>query len=562
MSKYNAGTYTGQKRGVRGPIVLEVTFSSDKITDIKIAKHNEIFGHAYGLPTSPFENFIPKIVEYQSLAVPPVVGTEVVCNAILGAVEDCVKEAGGDPEELKKVALPVPPKKADRTIETDVVVFGSGIAGLSAAVEAKYCGADVLMVEKQGVIGGSSAICGGKIIAAGSKTQKKQGILDSPEMLFDFLKNAAGDYLNDEKIHYFCQNATKNLEWLEEQGYEVQDVEAPHAAMFPWRIHNSKGGGGQTMGWGGGFIVPLNNKFAELGGKTLLNTGLTELIMEDGKVVGAKAVDQLDGSVVTIKANAVILATGGYAANRAVVEARYPWMKNYYYNCPESSQGDGARAAEAIGARNYQHPFLQTMMFSPTCGVGVNEESGLIVTMEGKRFTNEYKFHSLVGADLAKTKSPGGYYITCADEPFPTVKFGFGMDSTPKADSIEELAKMINLDPETLKATVDRYNHLCEIGFDEDFGKPASELRPLKGPKYAAIYLMPATSITFGGLEIDIAAHVLDCNHNAIPGLYASGEVANTGNFGTGVPSCGYSIGHALHFGRVAARSATGKAML
>lgn len=563
MVTFNPGTYTGKGYGVRGKIILEVTFSETKITDIKIIKHNEIFGQAYGVENSPFEYYIPKIIQYQSLAVPMVVGAEVVCKAIVKAISSCVQEAGGDLEALKNTPVPVPPKKEDRTLETDIVVFGSGLAGLSAAVEAKYCGADVILVEKQGIIGGSSTICGGKIIAAGSEIQKKQGILDTPQMLFDFLKKAAGNFMDDDKINYFCYHATENLEWLVEQGFEIQDIEAPHSSQLPWRIHNSVGGEGQTMGWGGSFIVPLHNKFHEMGGTTFLNTALTELIVKDGRVIGAKAVDTLDGSVVTIMARkGVILGTGGFASNREMVESRYPWMKDYYYNCPESSQGDGLRIAEAIGARNYHHPYLQTMLLHDRSGAGVNEESGLIVTVDGKRFCNEYQFHSLVGAELAKTKSPGGWYITCGNEPFQLLNYALTLPDTPKAETIEALAEKMGVDPTVLKGTIDRYNYLCEIGFDEDFEKPSSELHPLTGPKYYAVFLKPATSITFGGLEIDIAAHVLDKDRKVIPGLFASGEVANTGNFGHGVPACGYSLGHALHFGRVAARTACGKELL
>lgn len=563
MTTFNPGTYTGKGYGVRGKIILEVTFSETKITDIKIVKHKEIFGQAYGLESSPFEHYIPKIIQYQSLAVPMVVGAEIICNAIVKAISSCIEQACGDLEAFKNTPVPVPPKKEDRILETDVVVLGSGIAGLSAAVEAQYCGADVILVEKQGIIGGSSSICGGKIIAAGSEVQKKQGILDTPQMLFDFLKKAAGNFLDDDKINYFCYHSTENLEWLVEQGFEIQDIEAPHSSQLPWRIHNSMGGEGQTMGWGGGFIVPLNNKFHEMGGTTLLNTSLTELIVKDGRVIGTKAVDTLDGSVVIIMARkGVILCTGGFAANREMVEARYPWMKDYYYNCPESSQGDGARVAEAIGARNYHHPYLQTMLLHDRSGAGVNEESGLIVTRDGRRFCNEYQFHSLVGAELARTGSPGGWYITCGDEPFPLLNYALTLPDTPKAGSIEELAEKMGADPAVLKATVNRYNYLCETGFDEDFEKPSSELHALTGPEYYAVFLKPATSITFGGLEIDIAAQVLDKDKKVIPGLFASGEVANTGNFGHGVPACGYSIGHALHFGRVAARSACGKELL
>lgn len=563
MGKYNPGTYTGKGYGVRGKVTLEVTFSETEIACIDIVKHREIFGQAYGLSTSPFEAYIPKIIEHQSLAVPMVVGAEAVCRAIVKAVSSCIEQAGGNLEAVMNVKVPAPDKKQDRILETDVLIFGSGLAGMSAAVESKYCGADVILVEKQGIQGGSSTICGGKIIAAGSDVQKRQGILDTPQMLFDFLKKAAGNYLDDDKISYFCHNSAKNLKWLTEQGFKIQDLEAPHSSQLPWRIHNSMGGEGQTMGWGGSFIVPLSKKFEEMGGTMLLNTSLSELVYEEGRVVGAKAVDTLDGSTVTIKARrGVILCTGGFAANRKLVESRYPWMKDYYYNCPESSQGDGAKAAEAIGARNYHHPYLQTMLLHERSGAGVNEESGLIVTRDGKRFCNEYQFHSLVGAELAKTGSPGAWYITCGEEPYPLLSYALTLPDTPRAETIEELAEKTGIAPEVLKATVERYNYLCEAGFDEDFEKPSRELHALKGPEYYAVFLKPAASITFGGLEIDIAAKVLDSKGNVIPGLFASGEVANTGNFGHGVPSCGYSLAHALHFGRVAARSACGKELL
>ena len=515
------------------------------------------------MESSPFEYYIPKIIEHQSLAVPMVVGAEVVCGAIVHAVASCVEQAGGDADALKKVPVPVPAKKPDRTIDADVVVFGSGLAGLSAAVEAADCGAKVVLVEKQGIVGGSSAISGGKLIAADTRMQREQGIYDSPQELFGFLKNAAGGFLDDPKINYFCYHANENLEWLIKMGHEVQDLEAPHGSQLPWRIHNCIGGEGQTMGWGGSFIVPLNNRFHELGGTTLLNTALSELIREDGRVVGAKAVDTQDGSTVTFHASqGVILGTGGYAANRELVESKFPWMKDYYYNCPDSSQGDGIWAAEAIGARNYQHPYLQTMLLHDRSGAGVNEESGLIVTRSGKRFCNEYQFHSLVGAELARTGSAGAWYITCGDEPFQLLNYALTLPDTPKAGSIKELAGKMGVDPEVLENTVNRYNELCRAGFDEDFEKPAGQMHELKGPDYYAVFLKPATSITFGGLQIDITGRVLDQEGRIIPGLFASGEVANTGNFGHGVPACGYSLGHALCFGRIAARTACQREML
>lgn len=346
----------------------------------------------------------------------------------------------------------------------------------------------------------------------------------------------------------------------------MQDVEPPHASVLPWRVHNSMGCHGQTMGWGGNFIVPLYRRFTKLGGKVYRHTALKELVTENGRVTGAVAEDTHDGSLLKISAGAVILCTGGYAANRELVEARYPWMKGYYYNCPDSNQGDSARAAEAAGALNYHHPSLQTMLLNVRSGAGVNEEPGLIVTKEGRRFTNEYQFHSIVGEALAETGCNKAWYLSCGEEacartPHSPLAYALQLPETCRADSVDALAEQMGVAPDVLEATVVRYNKLCDQKFDEDFGKPAPELLALRGPVYYAVPLQTATSITFGGLYIDVCAHVLDKDRNVIPGLFAAGEVANTGNFGKAVPSCGYSLGHALHFGRVAARMATGNAM-
>ena len=564
--QYIPGTYEGKAFAVRGVLHLAVSLSEHRIETIEVTKHDEILGQAYGMEMTAFEAFIPKIIQYQSLGIPLITGAEAVCRAILKATARAITLSGADPKPLFEIPVPVPPKKADSSITADIVVFGSGLAGMAAAVEAKLCGADVLLVEKQDLVGGSSCISGGKLMAAGTKMQKALGIEDSPARMFDFLKASAGEFLDDPRIRYFTETAVKNLEWLESLGYQVQDVEASHSSVLPWRIHNSMGCHGQTMGWGGGMILPLYQRFTELGGKLFLHTALKELVTENGRVTGAVAEDTHDGSVIRIRADAVILCTGGFAANRKLVEARYPWMKDYYYNCPEANQGDGAFAAEAVGALNYQHPYLQTMLLNVRSGVGVNEEPGLIVTEEGRRFTNEYQFHSIVGEALAETGFHKAWYLTCGEEacaraPHSPLSYALQLPETCRADSLQALAEQMEVDPGVLEATVARYNQLCALQFDEDFGKPAEQLLALRGPVYYAVPLQTATSITFGGLYIDACAHVMDRDRNVIPGLYAAGEVANTGNFGKAVPSCGYSLGHALHFGRVAARMATGHAM-
>lgn len=130
------------------------------------------------------------------------------------------------------------------------------------------------------------------------------------------------------------------------------------------------------------------------------------------------------------------------------------------------------------------------------------------------------------------------------------------LDKTLKANSIEELAKLMEVDAAELQATIDRYNELCAAGKDEDFGKPADHMIAVEGETYYALKLRPNVTVTFGGLVTDINAQVLDTENNPIPGLYAAGEVAFTGLFGDEYPCCGMAIGGAVYYGRIAGQLA------
>ena len=118
------------------------------------------------------------------------------------------------------------------------------------------------------------------------------------------------------------------------------------------------------------------------------------------------------------------------------------------------------------------------------------------------------------------------------------------------------------MDPKVLRKTFDRYCEMVEKGVDEDFGKPAEFLHPSQGPKYAALRMHPCVVVSFGGLETDNAARVLRPDGSYIPNLYAAGEVAGTGMYGTQYPTCGTSIGGALFFGRNAGRMLTNQSLL
>ena len=558
---YTPGTYTATAKGKIADITVEVTFTENAIADVKVVAHNETLGLGYGVSTAPIDMFPGQIVEKQTLAVDAVTNATVTGNAILAAVADAVKQAGGDAEVLKTAEAKVAGEEI--VYDVEVVVVGAGAAGLSAALAAQEMNANVLVLEKGGITGGSTVRSGGKILAAGTPWQEKQGYTDSAEMMYEYLMSFdRDDIMNEELVMTFSKGSAENLQWLEDRGVQVQDVEYIHSALTPWRVHNTMGGGGQTSGHGGQITAPLTNRYEGNGGKIVYNCRATELITnEAGTVVGVKAV-MTDGTPVTVNAKSVILATGGYAKNEEMLDKYEDFLPNNLYGTvPNTCVGDGLVMATAIGAKNFDAPGLQLVYVSYDCYCGINEESGLIVSEDGLRVVDEYTYQSHVATALADAKSTCGYYIAAkkggyAVEPYPMIQWGVTMEHVPHAATIGELAEKIGVDKAALEATVARYNELCAKGVDEDFGKPAQYMIPVEGDEYYAFRMTPGTSVTFGGLEIDVNARVLDTNNQPIPGLYAAGEVAFTGLFDAEYPCCGMAIGSAVYYGRVAADSA------
>ena len=226
-------------------------------------------------------------------------------------------------------------------------------------------------------------------------------------------------------------------------------------------------------------------------------------------------------------------------------------LDSYNTGVPRGNVGDGVTMAEKVGAQVYQAPGAQAVYVSNTSGVGINEESGLIVDDKGERFVDEFTYQSHVASALLRRGAQKAWYIASANDPNPTVQYAMTLDSTLKAAAAEELAGLMGVDGEAFAAQVARYNELCSKGVDEDFNKPAEYMVPLEGELYA-IELSPSITVTFGGLVTDLGSHVLDENNEAIPGLYAAGEVAFTGLFGDEYPSCGLAIGSSVRYGRIA----------
>lgn len=551
---YTAGTYTGVATGMKGEVKVEVTFSEDSIVSAQVIEQNETLGIGHGLDNTPVEKIPAQVVEYQSLAVDTITGATITTYAVKNAIIDCVKQAGGDVDALEAKVI----KKelaADTTYDVDVVVVGAGAAGLTAGISAIEEGANVLILEKQSITGGSTARSGGKVLAAGTDLMTEYNMDNDPQLLYDYLLETGKDYINEDLLKPFVFGSADNLAWLSEHDVIFEDVEAVHSNLPICWVHNTVGLSGMTDGHGGHITVPLTKSYLSKGGEIVYDAAANELLVDtDGNVVGVKA-QKTDGTVVTVNAKAVILCSGGYAQNREMI-ARIPGDEGYYSSVPTSNTGDGLTMASAVGANVWDSPSAAPVFMDFSCGAGGGEQGGLMVSYEGERVVNEYSYQFHVALAFEQTGVPYGWYIATSTDPNAAVQYGMTLDSTIQASSLEELAELTGMDADTFVATVERYNELCDKGVDEDFGKRADHLWKIEGETYYAFRMIPVVSFTLGGLCLDTEARVLDVNNNPINGLYAAGEVAFTGLIGDDYPSCGMAIGAATFYGNIAGKTA------
>ena len=566
---FEAGTYQAKAPGMHGDVVVETTFAKDRIEAVKVVKQTE----TQGIGTKAVEVLPGRIVEAQSPNVDGVSGATLTSNAIRTAVADCVKQAGVDPASLVPLAV----KKAgrDETLETDVVVVGGGGAGMSATIRTRMNGLDVVLVEKMPFIGGAASISGGQVVAQGSKLQKAFGSKDDSveSMVKDFLAN--GNNLNDlSKLTLYAKNVGPTIDWLHEKvGVKFIPNNLPFLAEYSHRRAVEFQGGAGTM------AQHLREVIGSNGAKVLLSTKVESLIVEDGKVMGVKAVDENTGVKYTIRAKKTLLSTGGYGNNKSMLT---PEMQKVLYYGPVSSTGDGLKMAQGLGVKTqllqYGKRYPNGIEVAPGiakstiyANVGAFDQAGILVNVDGVRFVNEKASNRHILEPMLRNKngqayvfmdqkSWEGFYkrapetgVSQADMDKYIANDGKSAPLFVKGATIEEVAKKAGINAEALKATVAKYNGFVKAKKDADFGRPVEYMKAeisAEGPYYI-VEQKPRFATTMGGVCTDDNLNLVKTDGTVIPNLYGAGEIVG-GVMGDDSPA-GANVGWALTSGRVAA---------
>ncbi|MFC7678846.1 flavocytochrome c [Paenibacillus sp. GCM10028914] len=549
--KFTPGTYEGTSSGHGGEITAKVTVSKDTIEKIDISADNETGSIGDGAISQLTE----EIINTQSLAVDAVSGASESSAGILEAVTLALEKAGADITALKDAAnkLAVEEKKQE-DITVDVVVVGSGGAGLSAAVEAKEAGKSVVVLEKMPIIGGNTNRATGGINAAETTIQEENGIKDSKQTFYDDTLKGGHDKNDPELLQTLVDNAPEAIYWLNDMGAGISRVTLSGGATNP-RIHTPADGSpiGPVV------VNVLSKKLEELDVDILLNTTAKKLIEKDGVVVGVEAVDKNDNPF-TVNAKAVILATGGFGANSEMVEQYRPELKGFSTTNHAGATGSGIIMAQEVGADLMQ---IEEIQIHPTTDPetgylfteGLRGDGAILVNKEGKRFTDELLTRDVVSQNILKQTDKMAYLIVNQEMAEENASLaGYIKDGyATKGDDLASLAKEIGIDAATLESTLKTYTQAVKNGKDEEFGRDHLTQTLENGPYYA-IPVTPGIHHTMGGLKIDTQTHVLNKEGKAISGLYAAGEL--TGGVHGGNRIGGNAVADIIVFGRIAGQTA------
>ncbi len=428
----------------------------------------------------------------------------------------------------------------------DVVVIGAGGSGMAAAVAALDAGADVLVLERSTRAGGASSHAGNHW-AAGTRWQAEAGVTDSAELALSEWDGFTGGDSSAVAVRSFVEESADTLEWLESLGCTFVlggGIAADTGSVQ--RLHIP----GQDAG------IPVNQLMLATDGLVRVSTTATGLVVEGGRVVGVDVGPGSDGSGGSgwVAAEAVIVATGGFARNDVRVAAAVPGIDNFpkYYEAYPGMDGNGLDMMEAAGAATanlenfglYAHAAEDAQIGAPEVMVITGLESALVVDSDGRRVADEREFMSSVMGTRFLTEGP--FFAIYDATAWATVNFsgrGFnyegasqslnidgatyaGLVSLPEGEDAAGLAAAAGFDAATFSTTVSAYNEAVASGSDAEYGKPVEYLRAVSAPPLVALPVVLGRSKSFGGAALDDQGRVVDDGGNVIPGLYAAGEAA------------------------------------
>ncbi|MCX8955835.1 flavocytochrome c [Erwinia psidii] len=542
--KYKAGVWQEKVESEALKLKINVTLDTDRITDISLVPDDSLDVDF----TTTFDSLRSRILVANSPHVDAITGATTQSEALKKAVsralttssKEHVIEEGGNPQAPQRF---------------DVVVIGSGGAGLAAAIQAHDEGAHVAIIEKMPTIGGNTIKASVGMNAAETRFQQLKGIEDSKDLFYSETLKGGKFKNNPALLQTFVDLAPDAVEWLAAKGIALNSLTIT-GGMSIERTHRPA----DHSAVGGFLISGLVKNINQRNIDVLLETSVDDILFENGAVSGVRVVDEYNDSRV-LNAKSVIVATGGFSANREMVVSYRPELEGFVTTNHKGATGSGIALLQKIGAGSVDmaeiqiHPTVEQTT-SYLISEAIRGGGAILVSQAGLRFYNEMETRDKVSAAIIALAEKSAWVIfddevrrnnKAADE---YIAKGFVLS----APSPQELAVKLNMDFHALLASLERYNLFVENQLDEDFGRKTAMRHPLKQAPFYAIRVAPGVHHTMGGVTVNTDTAVLDAQQQIIPGAWAAGEVV--GGIHGANRIGGNAVADIIIFGMLAGRKA------
>ncbi|GAA1944533.1 FAD-binding protein [Amycolatopsis minnesotensis] len=485
----------------------------------------------------------------------------------------------------------------------DVVIVGFGAAGACAAIEAADAGADVLVLDRF-TGGGASAVSGGVVYAGGGTAQQRDaGVPDTAEAMYDYLRLEVGDVVSERTLRAFCEGSRDMVTWLEGNGVPFEGSLCPYKTSYPSDDYYLYYSGSEAAGGFRDAATPAPRGHRAKGrgtsGKILFGrladavrrrkvrvlpgTTATSLVVDGSGVVrgvevrtlrdasflarkrhrlygqwsakpgiyvpmvrkalhrGVERIERKHGREVTISARrAVVLAAGGFIANRELVREHAPAYRGGLALGTAADDGSGIRLGTSAGGRTAELDRISAWRFlvPPSAFLG-----GVLVDIHGKRVIDESRYGAATGERMITAHEGKGWLLvddTLVREARRSVRGQSQWFQWLQAlyllrrgrvvgDTLDEVARKAGVDAAGLAATVEAYRS----GGPDPMGKPDEFVRALDRPPYSLIDVSikpslgyPCPMLTLGGLVVDEDTGAVLGDTGPVRGLYAAGRTA------------------------------------
>lgn len=543
--KFMPGHYSETLQDEQGDCRITVTLAEDRITDLELSTKEP----AEIEFTTHFNELRSRILDANSPYV----------DAVTGATTQC--------EAVKKVVARILMASARQRLQQtgdgnggeahyDVVVVGSGGAGLTAAIQASESGARVLIVEKMPVPGGNTLKASVGMNAAETRYQTLKGIRDSKALFYEETLKGGHGKNNTLLLHEFVEQAPQAVDWLAKHDIVLSDITIT-GGMSIDRTHRPADASAV-----GGYLVSglLKNIHQRPDIEMMTDTSVSGIEYDDGRVTGVTLLNEQQESF-RVHCHSVIVATGGFSANQKMVVSYRPDLAGFVTTNHPGATGSGIALLQSIGAGTVDmgeiqiHPTVEQTT-SYLISESVRGGGAILVSQKGERFINEMDTRDKVSAKIIglPEKSAWIMFDQQIREHNKAIETYLSRGFVVSADTPEALAEKTGMDATRLQATLACFNQVVANKQPDPFGRTTALRQPLSQRPFYAIRIAPGVHHTMGGVTINTHTGVLDENQQPLAGVFAAGEVV--GGIHGGNRIGGNAVADIVIFGRVAGENA------